>query len=66
MKLATFFISSNESSIKIKVRSHWTLFLILLALAVCKQRILYENEIVQYLQNCKCYNAEQDHFRKPL
>ena len=41
MKPATFFISSTESSIKIKVRSHGTLFLILLTSAViCKQRLL--------------------------
>ena len=78
MKLATFFISStkfiftkllsvSERLMKIKVRSHWALFLILLPLAVIyKQRLLYGNEIAQYLQNCKCYNVEQDYFRKPL
>ena len=63
MKLATFFISSTESSIKINFRSHGTRFLILLTSAViCKQKLLYGNKIVQYLQNCKCYNVEQDHF----
>ena len=58
MKLATFFISStkriftkllsvSERSIKIKVRSHWALFLILLTLAViCRQRLLHGSEIV--------------------
>ena len=78
MKLATFLISGTkriftrllsvpESSIKTKVRSHWADFLILLTSAViCKQRFLYGNEIVQYLQNCKWYNVEKDHFRKPL
>ena len=78
MKLATFFISStkfiftkllsvSERLIKIKVRSHWALFLILLPSAVIyKQRLLYGNEILQYLQNCKCYNVKQDHFKKPL
>ena len=56
MKLAVLFISStnriftkllkvSESSIKIKVRSHLTLFLFLFA----KQRLLYGNETVQYL-----------------
>ena len=78
MKLATFFISStkltftkhlsvSERLTKIKARSHWALFLILLTLAVsCKQRLLHGNEILQFLQNCKFYNVEQDHFRKPL
>ena len=56
MKLAVLFISStnriftkllkvSESSIKIKVRSHLTLFLFLFA----KQRLLYGNDTVQYL-----------------
>ena len=37
MKLAMFLISSTESSMKIKVRSHWTFFLIILISAViCK------------------------------
>ena len=76
MKLATFFISItrriftkvlgiSESSIKIKVNSHWELFVILLTSAViCKQRILHGNEIVQYLQNCKGNSI--DHFKKPI
>ena len=52
-----------ESTIKIKVRLHWTLFLILITSAViCKQRLLYGNGIVQCLQNCKCYSVDQDHF----
>ena len=78
MKLAKIFISRNrcilrkllaisEMSVKIKVKLHWILFLILLTLAdTCKQTLLHENEIVQYLQNCKCYIVGQDHFRKPL
>ena len=77
MKLATSFISStrriftkllsvSESLIKIKVRLHQPLFLILLTSAViCKQRLLYGNEILRYLQNCKCYKVEQDIFRSP-
>ena len=78
MKLATFFISSTrrifkkllavpESSIKVKAKSQLTLFVILLtSVLTCKQRLLDDYEIVQYLQNCKCYNLGQDHFRKPL
>ena len=78
MKLATFFISFttpvftklsrvSQSSIEIKVRPHWTLFIILITLAViCKQRLMRGNEIVQYLQNYQCYNIDQDHFRKSL
>ena len=78
MKLVTFFIWStrriftkllavSKSSIKIKVRLYGTLFVILITLAtIFKQRLFQENEIVQYLQNCKCYNLGQDNFRKPL
>ena len=78
MKLATFFISFttpvftklsrvSQSSIEIKVRPHWTLFIILITLAViCKQRLMRGNEIVQYLQNYQCYSIDQDHFRKSL
>ena len=59
MKQLTFFISSttfiftklldvSKSSIKIKFRSHGTLFVILFTPAVvCKQRLLHGNEIVQ-------------------
>ena len=43
------------------------LFGILLTSAVaCKQRFLHENKIVQYLQNNKYEDVNQDHFRKPL
>ena len=78
MKLATFFKSStggiftellavSESSINIKVRLHWTFFVILFISAVtCKHRRLHGSEIVQHLQKWKCYNVDQDHFRKPL
>ena len=52
---------------KIKIRSHWTLFVILLTSAViCKQRLLHGNEIMQYLQNCKCYNVDEEHSKKSL
>ena len=54
----------SESSIKIKVKS---LFVILLTSAVIsKQKILHGNKIAKYLQNWKCYNFVQGHFRKPL
>ena len=78
MKLTTFFISAAwqvltkllavyESPIKLKVRLHWALLVTLLISAViCKQRLLYGNEIVQYLQNSKCYKISKDHFRKTL
>ena len=78
MKISTFFISSargiftkllavSESSMKIKVRFHWTRFMILLTSAVIwKQILLQGNEIVQYLQNSKYYNVGQEHFRKPF
>ena len=77
MKLVMFLISStkliftkmlsvSESSVEIKL-GHIGHFLILLTSAVIyKQQFLYGNEIVQSRQNCKCYNIEQDHFRKPL
>ena len=46
-------LAFSESSIKLKVRSNGTLFVILLTSpVVCKQRLLDGNEIVQYLQNC--------------
>ena len=32
----------------------------------CKQRPLYEHKIEEYLQNCKCCDAYQEDFRKPL
>ena len=63
----TKLLSVSERLIKIKIRSQWALFSILLPSAVIhKQWLSYGNEILQYLQNCKCYNVEQDHFRKPL
>ena len=78
MKLTTFFISSTRpiftklldisvSLIKITARSHGTLFIILhTSVVISKQRLLYGNDTVQNFQNCKCYNVEQGHFRKPL
>ena len=60
-------LSASESSIKIMVRAHWGLFVILLTSAIiCKQRLLHGKKIIKYFQNCKCYNNGQDHFRKLL
>ena len=65
MKLITFTISKTkqiytksvtvlESAFEIKAMLLWILFKIFLALVViCKQSFSQENEIVQYLQNCK-------------
>ena len=51
--------TASESSIKIKFGLHWRLFVILLTSAVtCKQRLLHESEIVQFLLNCKCCNVD--------
>ena len=78
MKLARFFISNTrriftkllalfESSIKIKVKLDLTLFGVLLtSAAICKQKLLHGNELVQYLENCKLYNVGQNHFRKSI
>ena len=63
MKLTIFFISRtkqiyaktltvSENAFKTKVMSPWAPFEILLtSVVICKQIILHENEIVQYLQN---------------
>ena len=78
LKLTTIFISItrdiytklltfSENSVKMKVTSSWTLFVILLTSAVIfKQRFLHGREIMQYLQNFKCYDVDQSHFRKHL
>ena len=47
--------------------SYGTFFQILLtSKVICKQRLLHEHKIGQYLQNWKCYDVYQGHFRKPL
>ena len=78
MKLKKFFSSNTktiylkllivyESKLKIKVTSPWTFLQILITLIViCKQRLLDENENVQYLHNYKCYGIDQNCFRKTL
>ena len=77
MKLTKFVISGNKQiyvktltvfkrTFKMKVKSAWTFFkLWLTSVVICKQRLLYKNEIVQYIQNFKCQDINQDHFRKP-
>ena len=77
MKLATFIsrnfsklLAISESSLKEILGYIRLFFVILLTLAIiCKQILLHENEILQYLQDfqdCKRYNVDQDHFKKPL
>ena len=52
---------------KIKVRLPWTVFEILFTSAIiCIQRVLYGNEIVQYLPNYKCHEFDQVHSKKLL
>ena len=51
----------SERLRKIKVNSYGSFFVIWLTLAIiCNQRLFHGNKIVQYLPNCKCYNAGQD------
>ena len=78
MKLATFYISRTKQiytktfivtvcTCKVKAISPETLVKILLMSAViCKERRFQEHNTVQYLQNWKCQDVNQDHFRKPL
>ena len=53
----------SERAFKIKTMSDQTIFEILFTSALCKQRLLHGNEMVQYLQNYKCYNVS---FRNTL
>ena len=56
-----------ESACKVKAMSAWRLFKILLtSVAICKQRLLHENENVLNPQNYKDQGINQGHFRKPL
>ena len=59
----TFSIQELNRITKITLKKNvillWTLFQILLMLAVlCKQRVLHENEILQYTWNYKCYDVD--------
>ena len=49
----------------INMRSRWTFFL-LMSTVICIYKILYGNEIKQYLKNYKCHNLHQDHSREHL
>ena len=78
MKLTIFFISRtkqicaktlavSESPFKLKTMWSWTLSEILFASAViCKQRLLSGNRTVQCIQNCKCQDINQGHFKNSL
>ena len=78
LKLITFSISTtvdiysklltlSKSSVKRKVKSASTFFVILLTSAViCKQRLLLGNEIVLYFQNYKYFDDEREIFRRRL
>ena len=57
----------SEITFKIKVRSRWTVFEILLtSVVICVERVLCGKEIVQYVQNYKHYEVEQDQSKKLL
>ena len=56
-----------ESTFKIKSMLLWINFEILIKyVIISKQRYLHENKIVQYLQNNKYQDFNQDRFRKSL
>ena len=57
----------SERTFKIKVKSCWTVFEVLLTSAViCILNFLRENEIFQYHQNYKRHETDQGHSRKLL
>ena len=59
-------ICFSESAFKMKVMSLGTLFEhLLMSVAICKQRLLHQNEIVQHLQKHKFQGVSQGHFKKP-
>ena len=56
-----------ERTYKIKVRSRWIVFEILLMSAVtCIYRALHGKEIFQYLQNYNRHGVDQGHSKKLL
>lgn len=56
------FLAVSKNSIKIKIKLTLSNFR-----NFCQaKRLLHESEIVQYLDNDKCCNVDQDHFRKHL
>ena len=49
----------SERSFKVKVRSRWAVFKILLtSAAICSQRVFHGNEIVQCLPNYKSHEVD--------
>ena len=59
-------ICFSQSAFKMMVMSLGTVFEHLLtSVAICKQRLLHENEIVQHLQKHKFQGVRQSHFKKP-
>ena len=57
----------SERTFKIKVRLRSTVFEILFTSAIMYiQRVLHENEILQYLQNYKRHEFDQGHSTKLL
>ena len=57
----------SERTFKIKLRSRGTVFKILLTSAnICIKGVLYEKEIVQYLQIYKPHEVDQGHSKKFL
>ena len=61
----TVLLTFSKSSVKIKIRLRGTYFVILLTSSVIsKQKPFHGNEIVQYFQNYRCYEIDQDYFRK--
>ena len=56
-----------DSERTFKIKNSWTVFKISLTSAIFYiWRVLHGNEIVQYLQNNKRHESDQDHSRKLL
>ena len=78
MKLTIFFISRTKKihtntsivskrTFKIKTMPRWTILEVSLTSAVIyKEKLQWENNIVQSLQNCDCQDSDNVHFTKPL
>ena len=67
IKFGTKMTTDSERSLKMMVRSRWTVFEILLMSAVIRiWKIWHENETTRYLENYKWHKLDQDHFGKLL
>ena len=65
MKLTVLTVS--EGRFELKAISRWTIFRNFCSISSYLQtKTSHENEIAQYLQNYKCQEVNQSHFRKPL